>query len=78
MYKCVECGHLFEEGEEAVWAEDRGEFWGRPVTEECSGCPDCRGDYEEVYQCESCEEWFFEDEMYGHSICKKCYKEEEE
>lgn len=24
MYKCRECGNLFEEGEQAVWEETRG------------------------------------------------------
>ena len=46
-YKCDDCGNLFEEGEEAVWTEDYGEKW--------SGCPCCKGSYEEVYPCKNCE-----------------------
>jgi hypothetical protein len=48
IYKCVDCGHIFEEGEQAVWYEDRGEFWGVPCSERMTGCPICNGDYEET------------------------------
>ena len=47
LYKCAECEHIFEEGEEAVWYEDRGEYWGRPCRERMKGCPMCHGVYEE-------------------------------
>jgi hypothetical protein len=47
MFKCTECGYIFEEGEEAVWYEDRGEYWGVPCRERMTGCPVCHGDYEE-------------------------------
>ena len=47
MFKCLDCGYVFEEGEEAVWYEDRGEYWGVPCRERMTGCPACHGDYEE-------------------------------
>ena len=48
MYRCYECGNLFEEGEQAVWYEN----YGDEISEEMfNGCPVCNGDYEEVYQC---------------------------
>lgn len=43
MYKCAECGLIFDESEIAVWEEDRGEFWGMPAYEKLSGCPRCFG-----------------------------------
>jgi hypothetical protein len=54
MYRCIVCGHLFEEGEQATWREDRGEFWGSPCNENVSGCPLCKGDYEEIKPCKIC------------------------
>lgn len=76
MYRCIECGRIFEEGEEAVWYEDRGEYWGIPCRERVTGCPSCRGDYEEVFQCEECGEWFFEDEL-EDGLCEDCINEKE-
>lgn len=46
MYKCFDCGRIFETPH--TWQEPRGEFWGMPCTETVSGCPYCDGDYEEV------------------------------
>lgn len=54
MYKCVECGHIFEKGEEKHWTESRGEYWGQPVHEEMTGCPRCGGDYEKTEPCAVC------------------------
>lgn len=54
MYKCMECGHLFEEGEQKTWEEERGEFWGSPASETMSGCPVCCGAYEEAVACKIC------------------------
>lgn len=66
MYRCENCGHLFEEGEQARWMEDHGEKW--------DGCPICRGGYEEVHQCKECEEWHTENELY-EGWCEKCLRE---
>ena len=54
MYKCVECGHIFEKGEEKHWTESRGEFWGMPASETMTGCPRCGGDFEETQPCVIC------------------------
>lgn len=74
MYKCVECDHIFEEGEQAEWYEDRGEFWGTPCSERVSGCPKCRGSYEEVFECKRCGAWSFEDEL-DDGLCELCQDE---
>ena len=73
MYKCTECGHLFEEGEQAVWYENQGECHGVTAMERFSGCPLCHEDYEEVYQCKKCGEWHSEDELYD-GWCEKCLR----
>ena len=72
MYKCENCGHLFEEGEQAVWEETHG--LDSPPYEKWSGCPVCKGDYEEVYQCKQCGDWHSEDELYD-GWCEKCLRE---
>ena len=77
MFKCIECGYVFEEGEQAVWYEDRGEFWGVPCSERMTGCPKCRGDYEEATECENCGEWHDEYEL-EDGLCEKCRENESE
>ena len=74
MYRCCECGNLFEEGEQAVWYENQGECHGRSAMERFDGCPVCRGDYEEVYQCKECGDWHAEGELYD-GWCEKCLRE---
>ena len=72
MYKCCECGHLFEEGEQAVTYETHGFY--QPPYEEIHSCPVCGGDFEEVHQCKECGEWHTEDELYD-GWCEKCLRE---
>ena len=74
MYRCCECGNLFEEGEQAVWYENQGECHGVTAMERFSGCPVCNGDYEKVYQCKECGDWHSEDELYD-GWCEKCLRE---
>ena len=74
MYRCVNCGHLFEEGEQAVWYENQGECHGVTAMERFSGCPVCKGDYEEVRQCKECGDWNSDDELYD-GWCEKCLRE---
>lgn len=73
-YKCLECGHIFEEGEQACWLESRGEFWGTPCSEHMSGCPLCKGEYEETVQCAVCGSEHLEDELNG-GVCDECIDE---
>ena len=74
VFKCCECGHLFEEGEQAIWYENQGECHGRIAMEKFGGCPVCKGDYEEAHQCKECNEWHTEDELY-EGWCEKCLRE---
>ena len=50
MFKCADCGLIFDESEIAVWEEDRGEFWGMPAYEKMSGCPRCYSTSIEEYE----------------------------
>ena len=73
-YRCLNCGHIFEEGEQARWIESRGEFWGTPCSEEMSGCPLCKGDYEKTVKCAVCGSEHLEDELFG-GVCGECIDE---
>ena len=57
MFVCIECGHVFDEDEVAVWEDPIGEFWGASCSKTESGCPLCKGDYTEAYRCDCCDEW---------------------
>lgn len=70
MYKCVECGHIFDEGEQVSWGEHHGFIDG--VVEHMSGCPICRGSFHETTSCTQCGGEFLEDELYPGNICKQC------
>ena len=72
MFRCESCGNLFEEGEQAVWEETHG--LDSPPYEKWSGCPVCKGDYEEVHQCKECGDWHSDDELYD-GWCEKCLRE---
>ena len=72
MYRCCDCGNLFEEGEQAVWEESHG-LDSAPY-EKWDGCPVCHGDYEEVYQCKKCGDWHSKDELYD-GWCETCLRE---
>jgi hypothetical protein len=72
MYRCCDCGHLFEDGEQAITYETHGFY--QPPYEEIHSCPVCGGGFEEVSQCKECDEWHTEDELYD-SWCEKCLRE---
>lgn len=61
MYKCKECGHIFEEGEEKKWTEPHGE--------KLKGCPICFGAFEEAEQCKICGGYSLEME---DGFCQEC------
>lgn len=73
-YICLECGHIFEEGEQEEWLEDKGEFWGMPCSEAMSGCPKCHGAYEESVACAICGSEHLEEDLIG-GICEECIYE---
>jgi hypothetical protein len=70
-FKCLECGHIFEEGEQAKWEEHHPYGMGYAAEEFC-GCPLCKGDFEKTKQCEICGGEFLEDELLGGCVCDEC------
>ena len=72
-YKCLECGHIFEAGEEIRWEETHGLDY--PPYEKFCGCPLCQGSFEETVKCKACEEEFLQAELNGGCVCNKCIEE---
>ena len=71
-YKCLSCGHIFEEGEQARWEEAHG--LDTPPYEQWSGCPLCKGAYEETERCAICGGEFLRSELAG-CVCDECLYE---
>lgn len=71
MYRCLECGHIFEEGEQKEISETIGEFGSYPATITRMCCPLCNGEYEEVHYCKMCGSCF-SDEYLNGGICDSC------
>lgn len=69
MYRCNECGHLFEDGEQRTYRENVGECHGSPSYQEFSVCPVCGGDYEEVNPCKICGSY---DNKKDGEFCETC------
>lgn len=69
-YCCLDCGHIFEEGEQARWEEHHPYGMGY-AAEEFSGCPLCKGAYEEAKRCKICGGEFLEDEL-NNGVCESC------
>ena len=69
-YKCLECGHIFEEGEERVYVQHHD--LDRPTEEIFAYCPRCGGDYEEAELCERCDA--AAEELY-EGWCEECILE---
>lgn len=73
MYKCLDCGHIFEEGEQVEWEERHGFDDG--LYEKLSGCPLCNGEYEDTVPCKHCGWEHSSDELYD-GWCKECLKDQ--
>ena len=73
-YKCLRCGNIFDEGEQARWEEHHPYGMGC-AAEGFSGCPICKGDYEKTKQCKICGGEFLEDELLGGCVCEECIEE---
>lgn len=70
MYKCLDCGNLFEEGEAKRVSEKMGEAFGSPAYQDYYVCPCCGGDFEEVEPCKLCGS--YEHIASGEEYCTDC------
>lgn len=65
-FKCLECGHIFEEGEEYRWTEMHGEVW--------CGCPICRGEFDITESCVCCGGQYTSEDLYD-GWCEECLED---
>lgn len=49
LYKCQNCGHVFDREDAKVSRECVGEFWGAPAYIDFIYCPECDSDGLEEY-----------------------------
>lgn len=71
MYKCADCGRVFEEDDLYRWEERHG--LDSPPYEQWAGCPSCHStSYEEAHLCNGCGEYFAEGDDYGGGWCHEC------
>ena len=79
MYKCYDCGYIFDEPEN--FSEDKtpgGVFEGGSFIEHCIGCPRCSGAYGEIKECDNCNEFVYLPDLIltdDGEICDNCYNE---
>lgn len=73
MYKCKDCGAIFEEPYSKEDYEYADVGIGKIIVADLSydDCPHCHGSYEKAYECSECGEYFLMEEMAG-DICKNC------
>lgn len=72
-YKCENCNHVFSDSEMGASEEKHyldGQYAG---SEWFQCCPACGGDFEEVKECENCNEYFPIDEVHD-GFCVECLK----
>lgn len=70
-YICLNCRHIFEDGEQITFQENRGEYFGVPCFKKISGCPCCGGEYEESKPCDICGSEHLEEDLNG-GLCDEC------
>lgn len=69
MYKCRNCGHSFNEGNQKTRYERHNDYYTEPI----SVCPVCGSDDIEIcVYCKCCEDEFFKDELKSKGICNQC------
>lgn len=76
MYKCKNCGGVFEEPK--FYTETHG--LDSPPYENWTGCPSCSGAYKGAIQCDQCGEYIVGEYIKinsGVCICENCYSVED-
>ena len=69
MYKCRNCGHIFDEGEQKTRFERHNDYYTEPI----NICPVCGSDnFDTCVYCRVCEAEHFRDELNNKGICAEC------
>lgn len=74
MYKCLECGHIFDDGEQFVVIEHHP-YGDTTAEERFAYCPICGGDFEKTKSCKKCGGEFLDEELIGGYYCSDCLRE---
>lgn len=68
-FKCNDCGHIFESGEEKIVCERLG--WEDPPYKEYAVCPVCGGNFGE-FEIEKCDLCGLESNFVYNGLCREC------
>lgn len=74
-YVCLDCGHIFEDGEERRYDDILDVIDGVPYAEPSACCPICGGQYEDASICRKCGGAFAPDKVVGDLYCRECLDE---
>mgnify|MGYP002519191732 CR=1 FL=1 len=69
-YKCLSCGHIFDECEIFEWEETHG--FKNPPYERFEGCPICKNAFRPTVKCKICMGEFLKEELNGECVCDGC------
>lgn len=79
MYKCYECGCVFENPANYEYDRTPGlGFEGGSFIETVNGCPECEGAYGEIMECECCGRKYLADDLSKTKnglLCEECIYE---
>ena len=73
-YICVDCGHIFDEGEAAI-REEHHPYGSTTAIERIAVCSVCGGSFEEAGTCKCCGGHFYEDDLIAHYYCEECVED---
>ena len=69
MYKCRNCGHIFDEGEQKTRYERHNDYYAESI----SVCPVCESDdFDPCVYCRACGAEHFKDELNIDGLCSEC------
>lgn len=71
MLKCNSCERVFDFEDAKTERHYIADYGDERVYQEETMCPYCKGDFSEVFQCEICGDYFYEDEM-KYDVCDHC------
>nr|DAG65932.1 MAG TPA: rubredoxin iron binding domains containing a [Caudoviricetes sp.] len=74
MFRCLECGNIFEDGEQKRIKECMGDSCDVATYQEFDVCPCCGGDFETVVYCDKCGRIYNCDDVLN-GLCKDCIAE---
>lgn len=70
LFKCYQCGHIFEDGEELEITETHNLDGG--IYEKYTVCPICKGFYSKAQECAVCGKLCTDEEL-TEGVCEDCF-----